>query len=341
MDALFVGIDVAKATLAVAHWQNDAGRRLGEFPNTLAGFERLASRLRQEQAARGAAAIHVALEPTAGYELALASFALEQGWRVSMPNPKQLRDWAKGLGQRAKTDDQDALLLARFAAERRPPAWHPLPPEVSELESLLERQRDLEAMLQQEQNRQEALSVRPGVAARVAPNMQAVIEALAAALADVRAAIQQHLQTQPQLAEQARQLRSVPGVGEKSVLPLLVLLARWATLTGGTGAAKGLAASVGLDPATQRSGTSVRGREGISRIGDRAMRARLYMCALGGVKGDNALRAFYQRLVGRGKTKKVALVAAARKVLVWSWAVYRDQLEFQPTRAGLKGEVAA
>ena len=71
MDALFVGIDVAKATLAVAHWQNDAGRRLGEFPNALAGFERLASRLRQEQAARGAAAIHVALEPTAGYELAL------------------------------------------------------------------------------------------------------------------------------------------------------------------------------------------------------------------------------------------------------------------------------
>jgi transposase len=334
MQTLCVGVDVAKATLAVAVWQEGAGRSLGEFPNTPTGFARLALVLGQAQPAAGAETIHLALEPTAGYELALAGFALEQGWRVSMPNPKQLRDWAKGLGQRAKTDAQDALLLAHFAAERQPPPWQPLPPEGSELESLLERQRDLEHLLQQERNRKEALSVRPGVAPSVGPNVQRVIEALEAALQEVKAALQEHLKQHPALAEQARRLRQVPGVGDKSVLPLLVLLARWATLTGGTGPAKGLAAYVGLDPETHRSGTSVRGREPISRQGDRQLRAQLYMCALGGVKGNNALRAFYQRLVGRGKTKKVALVAAARKVLVWSWAVYRDHVDFQPERAG-------
>ena len=78
MDALFVGIDVAKATLAVAHWQHDAGRRLGEFPNTLAGFERLASRLQQEQEARGAAAIHVV---TRDYHPGDWAFAVQAGKR--------------------------------------------------------------------------------------------------------------------------------------------------------------------------------------------------------------------------------------------------------------------
>ena len=68
-------------------------------------------------------------------------------------------------------------------------------------------------------------------------------------------------------------------------------------------------------------------------MGDRQMRARLYMCALGGVKGKNALREYYQRLVGRGKAKKVALVAASRKILIWAWAVFRDQVSFQAEKA--------
>jgi transposase len=304
MRTLSVGIDIAQKTFDTGLWQADAGRLLGEFPNNPAGFEQLAVVLRQEQRKAQADVIHVTLEPTAGYELALASFALEQGWRVSMPNPRHVRDFAKGLGQRAKTDPQDALLLARFGAERKPPAWAPLPPEVSELASLLERQRDLEQMLQQERNRQQGLEGRPGIAPGVVSNVTAVIDALEQALKEVEQAIQQHLKAHPKLAEQARQLNQVPGVGPKSVLPLLVLLHRWHVLTRGAGRAKALAAYVGLDPQTHRSGTSVRGRETISRMGDRKLRARLYMCALGGVKGNNALRTYYQGMVGRGKAKK-------------------------------------
>lgn len=333
MGALSIGIDVAKNSLAVAGWTAGAGRVLGEWPNTPAGFAKLAGCLEQEQQRARAESIQVTLEPTAGYELALASFALAQGWRVSMPNPKHVRDWAKGLGQRAKTDGQDALLLARFGAERQPPAWAPLPAAVSELESLLERQRDLEQMLRQERNRQQGLVGRPGVAPPVGANLETVIAALEGALRELEEAIKEQLKQHPSLAQSARRLRQVPGVGAKSVLPLLVLLYRWQTLTAGAGRAKGLAAFVGLDPQTHRSGTSVRGRETISRQGDRHLRARLYMCALGGVTGKNALRQYYERLVGRGKAKKLALVAAARKVLIWAWAVFRDQIDFQSAKA--------
>lgn len=328
-----VGIDVAKQTLAVAVWIAGSGRSLGEVPNTPEGFEQLARLLDKEGKKAGTARFQVTLEPTGGYELSVASFALSQGWRVSLPNPRHVRDFGRGLGQRAKTDDQDALLLARFGAERKPPSWAPLPAAVSELESLLSRKGDLEQMLLQEKNRQKGLTGRPGVATPVVANVGEMIEALEKALEKVEEAIGQHLSQQPELAEQARQLQAVPGIGAKSVLSLLVLLHRWWTLTGGQGRSKGLTAFVGLDPRTHRSGTSVRGRERISRMGDRRLRARLYMCALGGVKGKNALRAYYERLVGRGKAKKAALVAAARKVLVWAWATFRDQVAFQAQKA--------
>jgi transposase len=309
------------------------GGFLGEFANTPAGFDQFRRLVTKEQSKLAEERIHLVLEPTGGYELGLAGFALAHGWRVSLPNPRHVRDFAKGCGQRAKTDKQDALLLARYGSERQPPPWAPLPPAVSELESLLERQRELEQMLRQERNRQQGLAGRPGVAPRVLPNVEQVIEALERALKEVEAAVQEHLNAQPELAAQARQLRAVPGVGPQSVLPLLVLLHRWHALTGGTGTAKKLAAYAGLDPLTHQSGTSVRGRETISRMGDRRMRARLYMCALGGVKGKNALREYYQRLVGRGKAKKVALVAASRKILIWAWAVFRDQVSFHAEKA--------
>jgi transposase len=333
MTVLSVGADIAKKSFDSAVWAGGASRPLGSFVNQRTGFEELAALLEQERVLTGADTIHLVMEPTSGYELALAHFALERGWRVSLPNPKQVRDWAKGVGQRAKTDAQDALLLARFGAERRPPAWAPLPAEVAELDSLLQRQEDLEQMLRQERNRQAALAGRPHVASHVGESLAEVIAALEAALRQVEEQIRAHVKQHASLSEPLRRLRAVPGVGPKSELPLLVLLYRWQALTAGAGDAKGLTAYVGLDPKTHQSGTSVRGRRTISRMGDRRMRGRLYMCALGGVKGQNELRAYYERLVGRGKNKKLALVATGRKVLIWSWAVFRDHAEFTPEKA--------
>jgi transposase len=336
-----LGVDIAKESLVAALWQGEAGRRLGEFPNNPEGFAQL--RLACEQASERSAGseLHLVLEPTAGYELPLALFGVEQGWQVSRPNPKQGRDWAKGLGQRAKTDREDALVVARYGAERKPPRWLPLASEISELESLLTRQRELQQMLEQERRRQEAFTGRPGIAPQVPRNVQRVIAGLEATLAEVQTAIDAHRKQHRHLKAPVKQWRTVPGVGAKSVLPLLVLLHRWHTLTGGEGATQGLVAFAGLDPTTHESGSSGRGSRRISRQGNRQIRPRLYRAALGGVKGDNVLREFYQRLVGRGKRKKGALVAAARKILVWAWAVFRDHGDFQPSLGQAKPQTTA
>ena len=116
------------------------------------------------------------------------------------------------------------------------------------------------------------------------------------------------------------------------MVPLLVLLWRWHVLTEGQGSAKGLTAYVGLDPQPHDSGTSVHKPATISRLGDKVVRRRLFMGTLGGIRGRNPLRGFYERLVGRGKKKKVALVAATRKLLVWAWKVFQTQTVFAPTK---------
>ncbi len=166
----------------------------------------------------------------------------------------------------------------------------------------------------------------------VASTIDRVLAALGETLREIEGVIAAHLRAHPALYEDAKRLRSVPGIGAKNVAYILVLLHRWLTLTDSQGTEKGLAAYIGLDPQTYESGTSVHRRAVISRMGDQAVRRRLFMGALGGVRGNNPLRTFYQRLVGRGKPKMVALVAAARKLLTWAWAVFRRQTLFDAAR---------
>ena len=333
MSVLPVGVDIAKATFTVAVWVGGTAHAVGTFPNSAAGMEACAAALARHQDRAHGAAIHLVLEPTAGFELSLAGFAVQRGWRVSMPNPVQVRDWARGLGRRAKTDAQDAIMLARYAAEQPTRPWRPLSIPVSELESLLRRQDDLEHLLHQERNRQRFLSARPGTASAVGESIARVIEDLERARAAIQQAIRGHLRAYPELAREARRLRTVPGIGERNVLWLLVLLHRWQTLTAGHGRAKRLVAYVGLDPRPHESGSSVYRRATISRMGAAHLRRRLFLSAFGGVRGKNALRQFYERLVGRGKPKRLALVAAARKLLTWAWAVFRTERDFNPQKA--------
>lgn len=328
MATYVLGIDVGKTTVVAAMWQAGAGRVVGDFPNTPVGWEALAAALPAD------APTLLVVEPTGGYELALIAWASQRGWCVSRPNPRHVRAWATGRGRRVKTDRQDAVLLAQYGAECAPPTWVALPTEVSELDSLLRRRDDLEQLLRQERNRLQQLTGRPGVASTVPPNLQKVIGALEEALEEVDEAIAAHQRQHPPLAEAITRLQTVPGIGPRNSLWLVVVLYRWQTLTGGQGDAKGVTAFVGLDPTCHESGTSVRGPRTISRMGHAQLRRLLFLGALGGVRGQNPARMFYERLVARGKPKVLALVATARKILTWAWAIFHRQTTFDPNKMG-------
>lgn len=325
----YLGADVAKATFVVARWENGTSTLLGEFPNEAAGFQQFADQLTRLTSADPSAPIVLVLEPTGGYELALATFADQHGWHVQRPNPRQIRDWLRGQGQRAKSDPQDARGLAHYGAEHPLRDWQPLPPELLELDSLLRRRDDLTQLVVQERNRLGQPALPPAVRA----NVDTVVQALETARQAIDTAIAAFFDAHPDWQARLRDLRTVPGLGPQNAPYVLVLLARWAAMTNATGSAKGLTALVGLDPQTYESGATIHRPAHISRMGQPALRGLLFMGALAAAtRGHSPLHDFYAQLVQRGKAKMVALVAAAHKILVWAWAIYRHQTTFDATR---------
>lgn len=330
---LAVGVDIGKEEFAVAIWLPNEKRAedLGKMPNTPEGFAQLAQAVRMWQKRQGVGGVHLTLEPTGKYEAQLAFFAYQQEWRVSVVTPATVRNYAGSLGRRAKTDKQDAIMLARFTVDRQPPAWMPPPIALDELGMLLSRRHDLISMLQAERNRQQSFGVRVHVAPAVQHTLAQNIEQLSAALDEINQAIDDLLDNNPPYAEDAQRLDSIPGVGPKTTPPVLAMVMQWFLLTGGKGDHRGLAAYIGLDTITYESGRSVHRIGKISKKGNPLIRAALYQSALGSIRGHNPLHVYYDKLVASGKHKKKALVAVAHKILIWAWHIFISKKRYDPS----------
>lgn len=335
MTTLYVGIDVSLEQLDVAMATTPESRKfLGRYANSPVGWQLLQAELAGMSEVESGATIQLLVEPTGGYEAELIYFAYRQGWKVSLVNPLQLRRWAEGQGQRAKTDRQDALLLAWFGAVVHPAIQDEMDEGAAQLDELLRRRHDLEQLRQAEQNRLGQLQrrLRPNLTVR--RSLERTIRTLEEELQEVEEAIQQLLKNHAYLQQQRQLLRSSPAIGEKLSLELLVVCHRFSAHTSGQGTSKQLVAFLGLDPQPHESGKS-KPHSRISRQGNSRLRAQLYCGALGGIRGNNPLQAFYHRLLGVGKAKKLALVACARKVLTWVWALFTSNTPFDPSRFSL------
>ena len=294
--AVFVGIDVAQATLVVAVRPPE---QCWTVPNDATGLATRQRRLQRQ------APTLIVLEATGGLARLAASTLGAAGLPVAVVNPRQVRDFAKATGRLAKTDALDAQVLAHFAAAVQPPP-RPLPDtQTADLVAVLARRRPVVKRHTAEQNR-----LPRATGARVRRRIQE------RALARVDADLDQALPASPLWRVQEDLLRSVPGGGK--VLPR-TLLAELPEL--GTLSRQQVAPLVGVAPLNRDSGTW-RGRRG--------MRAVLYMAALTAPRHNPPLRRFYHRLCAAGKAKKVALVAGMRKLLTMLNAMLRDQTPWPP-----------
>jgi transposase len=308
-----VGIDVAKARLDVA--VRPSGEQW-QAPNDEGGVAALVARL-----APLAPAL-VVLEATGGLERLAAAALAAAGLPVAVVNPRPVRDFAKAVGQLAKTDALDAALLARFAEAVRP-APRPVPDAAQQaLAALLARRRQAVGMLTAE--RQRLGTALPAVRARV----QAHVRWLEAELGALDDDLGQALRASPVWREREDLLRSVPGVGPVVALTLLAELPELGALD-----RKRVAALVGLAPLNADSGTR-RGKRlvwgGRSRV-----RAALYMAALVATRHNPVVQAFYQRLLAAGKAKKVALTACMHKLLLVLNAIVRSGTPWHPATAAV------
>ncbi len=308
---VFVGIDVAKATLDVACRPSGDRWQVAHDPR---GIEMLLQRLAPLRE------LLVVLEATGGYEQTVAAALATAGIAVVVANPRQVRDFARATGQLAKTDAIDAAVLALFA-ERVRPEPRPLPDEARQsLDALVTRRRQLIEMLLAEQNRL-------GLARRaVRRSLTDHIRWLERQLGGVDRDLDQAVRASPLWRAQDDLLQSVPGIGPITSRTLLAQLPELGRLS-----RKEIAALVGVAPLARDSGT-LRGRRTI--WGGRAsVRAVLFMAAATATRWNPVIRTFYQRLRAAGKPAKVALTACMRKLLTIVNAIMRSQTPWRTVGA--------
>ena len=219
-EAIYVGIDVAKAQVDVAVRPTDDR---WEVPHDQAGIRKLVSHLKTLQPAM------VLLEASGGLELPLVAALATKEVPVVVVNPRQVRDFARATGKLAKTDSLDAAVLAHFAEAVQPPVRPLRDAETQALNSLAARRHQVMTMLVSEKNR---LSAAATVAIR--PRIEAHIAWLERELDDLDEGLRQTLRQSPVWREKDDLLRTVPGVGEQLSLTLLAYPCRsWARWTAG------------------------------------------------------------------------------------------------------------
>jgi transposase len=304
---IVVGIDVAKDSLEVA---TSTGERW-QCGNDPKSHRVLVQRLQTLQAQL------IVLEATGGYEQPPLAALGQAGLAAVAVNPRQVRQFARAVGKLAKTDRIDAEMLVRFGQHVRPEV-RPLPDEQTRrLDALLTRRQQLLEMIQAERNRLEH------AVEAVRTDLRQHIAFLIKRLKAVDRDLDGQLRQSPLWREKEKLLKSIPGVGQQTVLRVCAQLPELGTIPRNK-----LAALVGVAPYNCDSGT-LRGQRHCwgGRVG---MRNVLYMATVSAIRCNPAVRAFYERLQSAGKPKKVALVACMRKLLLVMNAMVRDHTEWNP-----------
>jgi len=317
----YLGIDVAKAKLDCALLDPATGKhRSKSVANNASGFKTLAEWLHKTSSNSNT---HAVLEATGVYHEAVALWLADAGVVVSIANPAQVKDFARGLAVRTKTDSVDSLVLARYGALLRPQPWTPPPIEVRELKALLARLEALETDLRRELNRQEKALV-SGVPAVVQTSLDTHVAVLKEAIATLHTAIDAHIDRHPDLKADRERLLSIPAVGEKTANRMLAVLKSRSFKS-----AEQAAAFLGLVPVEHQSGSSVHKRPRLSKNGDAKTRAVLYMAAIVATRYNPDIKALYERLCANGKAKMAALGAAMRKLVHLCFGVLKHQQNYR------------
>jgi transposase len=321
MDKLIVGIDIAAET-AACYWQSPTGEGCYlEIPQTAVGFEKLSKSLERLTNPQNCLLL---MEATGTYWLSLALFFHQQGFALSILNPSDFHHFALSSGQRAKTDKQDARLLADYGHSKALKLWSPPPRICFALQQRLSLRDDLQQDKVRNANRLHALRQNPFAEAEVLARLQAQIAQLSGEIKALESEIRDLLGSQHEWSTAAQRLLSITGVGLLTTAWLLTATHNFARCDSPEQAA----AFAGLAPYANESGKK-KGKR-FTRSGHAQLRKMLYMAAGAALRYNPPLRQFYQKLVQRGKIKQVARVAVARKLLHIAWACVTKDCDFDP-----------
>lgn len=323
----WAGIDLAKLTFQMALWgQQELGEmEVRTFNRTRKAMQGVLDWLRAS--VPESTPIGIVMEATATFaeEVGAWLLDLDHSLVVAIVNPGQTSAFIQSLGLRNKTDDLDARALARFGFERTPMAWERPTAEMAALKDLVRTRTDL---VETRTAMKLRLKDHERTAKVATQALEKVIEGLDIQIKALEKAIQAHVAGNRKLVKMVARLTSIKGVALITATTVLVELGdlrRFAR-------SRQLTAFAGLSPKKRQSGTSLNGRAHLCKQGSSRVRAVLYMAAGAAARFNPDLRATYLELQAKGKTKRSALGAVMRKLLVLMRAVLKADQDWIPMR---------
>lgn len=311
--SVILGLDIAKDKIDCALL------RLGKIKskvvqNSPQGFAALSAWLERYDVRT----VHACCEATGVYWEAVALYLFEAGHQISVVNPAQIHAFGQSRLQRNKTDGIDAALIAEFCATSHPPLWQPPPVEERALQAMIRDLQTLQDMHRAESNR--LLVAHPSIK----PRIERHLAWLEAEITRLEHDIDQHIEAHPALKSRRALLESIPGIGKRVSTWLLVMLGDGQRFK----KAKQAVSFTGLSPMLWQSGSSVRGKTRISKVGNSSFRRLLYMPAVSAYGKLDIYQPLIQRLKLAGKPPKVIIVAIMRKLVAIAQAVLKANKPF-------------
>jgi len=309
----FVGVDISKDKFDV--WDGDAGHR--SFSNDSKGFRQLVKQLPTNS--------FCVMEATGSYYQQLSMYLYEHGIGLAVVNPVSIKRFIQMKLQQNKTDKSDARMIALYGQEQPGLSpWIPAPEYITQCRRL---QRVIVIYLKQNtslKNHIQSLESR-GVKSGV------LIGSLKRQLKQVRheiALLESEMQSLILLydADLFVNLSSIPGIGKKTAAFLIILTNGFRDFDN----YRQVSSFFGLSPTEHSSGTSIKGRSRISKRGNPYIRNQLFMCSFTASQCNPQCRSLYQRLVNKGKSKKLALIAVCNKLIKQAFSIAQSGIPYDP-----------
>ena len=312
----YVGIDVSKMFFDVAI-EEGSGYQHVQLVNEENGFKALIRLVKQHMHC------HIVMEATGPYYLRLATFLYDHGIDVSVVNPLVIRRFCQMRLCKAKTDKKDAKMIAMYGQREQPQLWKPDDAYVLELRQMQAAIEGFNKSRTSMIRQKEAFSQSTSTSKDVIESLNKVIAVLEAEITSLECKMEKL--TEEHHKDMFKSLQSIPGVGRKTAMQLIVASGAFSKFS----SAKQLTAYFGLSPRIFQSGSSVKGRSKITKMGMGRIRAMLYVCAWSAKRCNKTCRELYERLLHKGKSKRLALVAVANKLIKQAFAIATSGKAFQ------------
>jgi len=310
----FIGIDISKQTFDIAYQQQDKWY-FAPLPNNQTGFKKLLKHLSKDD--------YVVMEASGPYYLPLATYLYEQGYQVVVENPLVIKRYSQMKLCRAKTDKKDAQIIAQYASVNPLKCWKPEAATITKIKQLQTAIESTHKMIHQLSQQLESLRSTGALDKELEKELIVILEQLKEKQRGFE-------QRQTELGEGHYKttldcLTSIPGIGKKTALMLLVATDNFKKFSN----YKQLIAYIGLSPRLYQSGSSVRGRGSICKMGNALLRKLLYMCSWTAQTYNKACKVLSDRLLAKGKPARVVKVAIANKLLKQAFAIATSQQEYR------------